>query len=326
MIIDTHCHVYPKLSELTTQTIEHLNFPLPAKELTQSVTYLENIIQKVKPYYKNIASPYLKQIHDWQVHSRNLPNIALPIADKLIGLLGSANTLIENNIEDLLIQTENLNINYTVLIAHPPFIPNEFILNLANNHKQFIPFVNIPYELEGGADLLEKYIHLGAKGIKIHAASDGGETTNPHYLNLLEVANKHQLPVIIHTGCIHIQPLYKIPHMGHAEHFQTWIQDFPKINFILAHMNYHYPEQVLDIMNNYENVYTDTSWQPKSIILKAVNQVGHERIMFGTDWPLIGDNISIALDRIRKCHSEGKLNAIQSEAILGRNASRLFSL
>lgn len=217
-------------------------------------------------------------------------------------------------------------INYSVIIAHPPYIPNEFVLKLASQNKSIIPVVNIPYGHENPVELLKKYIDMGAKGLKIHAAADGGESLSDHYKLILEVANEKSLPVIIHTGCIHIEPLYKDPQMGHAEHFEQWFDLYPKSNFILAHMNYHHPKVAIELCSRFKNVYLETSWQPKAQIVEAIKTVGAKKIMFGSDWPIMGNNISHALTQIETAYEEKLISKPQKDLVLGQNAFNIFKV
>lgn len=326
MIVDTHCHVYPKLSEFIKEGVKSFPLPIDADLINRPVAYIEEHIQKLKPKYRYFINEYLSLIHKLQTESRHLPENLLPLSDASIGMLGAGNTLFDNNVEDLFSHITKNNIDYSVIIAHPPYIPNHFVIALGNNNKNIIPFVNIPYDRPATADLLEHYISIGAKGLKIHAASDGGEVMSEHYLSLLEVANKQSLPVIIHTGCIHIKPVYKEPDLGHADKFQVWFQKFPNIKFVLAHMNYHYPEVVVELMQEYPNLYTDTSWQPKEVIANTVKLIGSNRIMFGTDWPIIGNNFSVCLERINQAKIEQLISEEDAQNILGLNAKSFFSL
>lgn len=326
MIIDSHCHVYPKLSQFVDEGLDALPIPI-AKEIFETpLTKIEDHVQKLKPKYRTLVQKYLGLLHKMQTESRQLPENLKSVGDKSLSFLSMGNTLFDNNTDDLFSHMTMNNIDYTVLIAHPPYIPNHFILQLAYNHSCFIPFVNIPYNKPGAPELLEHYIELGAKGLKIHAAADGGEVMSDHYLSLLEVASKHKLPVIIHSGCIHIKPVYKDPQMGHAENFEAWFQDYPDTQFVLAHMNYHYPETCIELMQTFQNVHADTSWQPTKAIVKALQTLGNDRIMFGSDWPIVGNNISICLDRILEAHKKELISDEDKTKVLGTNAAKLFKL
>jgi predicted TIM-barrel fold metal-dependent hydrolase len=308
MIIDSHCHVYPSLKQLVTGK-EDLSF---------------KPISKVKRLYKMAVSPYLSGLHKLQEASRLVPQKHISVCDKLIASFGSMTTLVDSSVSDLFAHMDDYLINYSIIIAHPPFIPNDFVIHLATQNKSIIPIVNIPYESKSAEQDFLKYIKLGAKGLKIHAAADGGETQSEHYLSLLKIANDHSLPVIIHTGCIHIEPLYKDPEMGHADHFDIWFDKFPNCKFILAHMNYHHPDTAIDLCKTYSNVYLETSWQPKDQIVKAIKKVGAKKILFGSDWPLMGNNIKHALNHIENAYTDESITTKERDLVLGLNAYDIF--
>jgi uncharacterized protein len=304
MIVDAHCHVYP---------------PLLAKKFTP---FLGDVKDKIRPWLR----PWFRQLHSWQTQTRSLPPKYYPLADTCMGLMSVGTMLWENSPEDLLKAQRDNAIDYSLVIAHPPFIPNDFVLQLSSHHKSIIPVVNLPFPTYETELLLDKYRTLGARAIKLHLASDGADLQHPHYSRILDYANGHQLPVIIHTGCIHLWPLYKAPHLGHAEHFEAWIQKYSNIKFVLAHMNYHFPDKLIELMQNYSNVYTDTSWQPSDAILKAINILGDDRIMFGTDWPILGDNLSCGIERLQLLRKQNQISENTYQKIMGLNAKKLFAL
>jgi predicted TIM-barrel fold metal-dependent hydrolase len=119
---------------------------------------------------------------------------------------------------------------------------------------------------------------------------------------------------------------YKDPQQGSAERFSKWYENYPKTRFILAHMNFHDPGLSFDLCEEFENLSVDTSWQPTEVIGEAVRRVGAERVLFGSDWPLIGNNMSVGRQRIQECIDIGLLNQQQARLILGENANQLLGL
>ena len=91
-------------------------------------------------------------------------------------------------------------------------------------------------------------------------------------------------------------------------------------------MNFHFPQVALDLMEKHRNVYADTSWQPAEVIGEAVRRVGAEKILLGSDWPILGGNISVALSRINECVETGRITAADRDLILGENAVRVLGL
>jgi predicted TIM-barrel fold metal-dependent hydrolase len=82
----------------------------------------------------------------------------------------------------------------------------------------------------------------------------------------------------------------------------------------------------LDIAVEFRNVWVDTAWQPAEIIAEAARVIGPERVLFASDWPFLGNNIAVGLQRIRDCVDAGLLRENEAELILGRNAAGLLKL
>ena len=49
-------------------------------------------------------------------------------------------------------------------------------------------------------------------------------------------------------------------------------------------------------MKRYEQLYTDTSWQPAEAISRAIAALGSERILLGSDWPLLHTELQLPLN------------------------------
>lgn len=323
LIIDSHSHVYPALSESVDRALKSKT--TSPKSLIDLIKFIEDKTSIIKTKISPIILKNMSLVHKLSHITRNLPNQYIEFSDRLQSILWSTGLILEGKVDDLKFQMINNSVDYSVIIAHPNSIPNDFIIHLANNDSKYIPIVNIEPQ-ESSQKTFKHYLDLGAKGLKIHAASDGLDAFSRHYLNLLEVANEYRLPVIIHTGCLNISPIYKDPDMGHAEHFESWFKNYPNVKFILAHMNIHYPQVAIDLCKEYENVYTDTSWQPKDSILHAVNEIGANKIMFGTDWPIIGNNISYGLSLIDELLNENKITKKDANQIKGLTAASVFDI
>jgi len=96
---------------------------------------------------------------------------------------------------------------------------------------------------------------------------------------------------------------------------------FPKVKIIMAHLSGCGIRGVLDI-KNFPNVYVDTSGsQPASGMIEyAVEKLGAERILYGSDAP--GRNFAPQLGRIYGAEIKTK----EKELILGLNAKKLLGI
>ncbi len=303
-IIDFHCHVFPdptqgKLSPL-----------------------VDPYLAKLKPLTQLLS----RKIHDLIPNIRHLPSPLAQIIDELGVPSVLPLFLIDHSAAHLLKEMAEVGVTQAVIIAHPPLASNEFILKLASEHPELIAAVNITPAVEGKSDVLKKYHEEGAKILKIHPAFDGKGPDYEGYHELLATASELKMPVILHTGCIHSHLMYKNPSFGDVTLFESWFSQYREIKFVLAHMNYHSPNVALDIAERNENCLVDTSWQPSEIIAEAVRRIGPSRVLFGTDWPIVGNNFNVGISRIHECVTAKTISDQDSEQILGLNALNLLEL
>jgi dihydroorotase len=126
-------------------------------------------------------------------------------------------------------------------------------------------------------------------GIKIYTGYQ--KIDDAQIYKVLELANDNNLFVMIHAGFelnnIDIYDPYN---------FEKYIVDFPDIKFIIAHLGYPCISNTLDMINKYENVYSDYSGiidneSEKEYLLSVVKtnlkDFKHkDRLLFGTDYPI----------------------------------------
>lgn len=302
MIIDAHAHVFPEI----------MSRLMPERWRASARDWIR---------------PFVNSMHSLQPLVRVLPGQARTHFERLSSLAPVPSLLVESGPDDLKRAMASAGIDRSVLIAHPPVIDNEFILELCQEHKDtLIAAVNISPGASRPGIRLARYAKRGARALKIHASADGEPLTSPRYTALLKEADKEGLVVILHTGCFHIPFLYKDPHLSEARNFIPWFRKYPKLKFILAHMNFHDPQVALDLAESYAGVYVDTSWQPTEMIGEAVRRLGPEKVLFGSDWPLVGNNLAVGLRRIQSSVEGGLISEDDAALIRGANARRLFGI
>ena len=98
----------------------------------------------------------------------------------------------------------------------------------------------------------------------------------------------------------------------------------PKLKIVWAHLSgYNAFEEHLKMLKRYENVYFDISahgLDRDAILRYTIDQVGYERLLFGTDYPGIGPAADIAGVMYEQ------LTTCEREAIFYKNAERLLAL
>ena len=102
------------------------------------------------------------------------------------------------------------------------------------------------------------------------------------------------------------------------------LTSFPDLKIVIAHLDgYGLFDNVINLMKKYPNMYTDISAygaERKGMLKDAVNKIGSERILFGTDFP--GYSIQPFVDAVL---SSG-LSDTDIDNIMYNNASNLLKV
>jgi predicted TIM-barrel fold metal-dependent hydrolase len=140
-----------------------------------------------------------------------------------------------------------------------------------------------------------------------------------------EVLQQHDLPLLTHAS----EPIGHA-YAGKGQTFPwkllKFVQNFPDLKVVLAHWGGGLPffELMPEIRDSCRNVYYDTAASTYlysfAIFAVAAQLVGAERILWGTDYPLLSQAKFLA--RVRATG----LAAGELDAILGGNAARLLHL
>jgi predicted TIM-barrel fold metal-dependent hydrolase len=207
-----------------------------------------------------------------------------------VGLLPQV--LLHGTLELLEASMAQAGLRRTLVIAAPPLASNRWLLDATHSRRdRLVPVATLP-ELGRDApesqwlDAWQSLARDGARGFKIHPNLDGLPATHPAYRALFAVAQKERRFVILHTGCFSVLG-YRHLRPADASEFQPLFAAHPSVKVCLAHMNRDRPEDAWALMRRHEQLYTDTSWQPAEAVRRAISTVGTERILLGSDWPLL---------------------------------------
>jgi len=108
------------------------------------------------------------------------------------------------------------------------------------------------------------------------------------------------------------------------------VRSFPGLTFVGAHMGglAADPDELLATVVPEPNLYLDTSNAghvlPLDAFVELVHAHGHDRILFGTDWPWFAHDTEVPF--VRRLLSVAGLDARQRTAVLGGNALDLWGL
>jgi len=325
-IIDSHVHVFPDLVRSGVSLAEQLTQTIGLESIGSSLEQYREKIQSARSSIRGIRDWIMPALHDTQVGVRILPSGVRKWVDELSAGTPLPGLLVESTAEDLLESMQHLGIARALVIPHPPLMPSPRVYEITQSHEQLLPVIHVGKDSSTVTQDIEEGVSHGAVAIKLHPASDGLGPDSVHYRDILDLADQHELPVILHTGCFHTHVLYRGPEFGDPTQFESWFSEFPRVNFILAHMNMHEPDVAIDLASRFENLWLETSWQPAEAIGEAVRRVGAERVLFGTDWPLLGSNQGIGLQRIAQALDANFLTWEDTQKILASNSMQLFKI
>ena len=204
---------------------------------------------------------------------------------------------------------------------------NDYLLAAAAAHPDRITAFASVNPAWGNAAVAEaaRCLHRGAAGIgELHADTQQFDITSRDTMApLLELLQTHRCPVTIHAS----EPVgHQYPGKGATtpQRLLQFAANFPDNRIILAHLGGGLPfyAAMPEVAATLSNVWYDTAAVPflyrPAAIAAAAATAGADRILFGTDYPLLNHR------RVIRCLRSAALPPPQLDAILGGNALPLL--
>ncbi|CEA09624.1 Amidohydrolase [Arthrobacter saudimassiliensis] len=189
-------------------------------------------------------------------------------------------------------------VDATTALGHPPNSIEEIAEGAARNNDVLIPFGSVD-PLQGAAAVERAKLlvrEYGVKGFKFHPSLQGFDPSDQRFYPLYEAIQELEVPALFHTGQngmgaglpggYGIKLAYSNPLLLDAV-----AADFPHLQVIMAHPSVPWQEEANSIATHKANVWIDLSgWSPKYFpesLVKASNAMLQDKVLFGTDYPLI---------------------------------------
>ncbi len=286
-----------------------------------------SVFQLTNPIFERVAN-VSEPLHD--VIARFIAmnyrgDISRYIYSKLgkIGLMECLRLFKTYGIEKLVEKMNQNGIDHSVIHSIEPLTCTSNIIELAAPYKgRFSIFASVDKNLEDHQAYIRPFIEAGTiSGIKLHPIV-GRYACGELYFRMKDVvqlAEEHDLPVMIHTGHIPVGNLSRLDGCTEAQALEPLLKAFPRVKFILAHIGWESWRQIIKLALRYPNVYVETSWQPAKIIRRSVDRLGAGRVLFGSDFPLF--NQKLALQQVQEA-----LSAREFVEVASINALRLLKI
>lgn len=206
---------------------------------------------------------------------------------------------------------------------------SEGALKTACDYPQsFIPFISVHPSTVDGCDKITAYHKQGAKGMKFKLSCGELKKYHDSLVKLLRTCYDLDMPVLFHTGSIlnemgAISKLSsKLLHVTKVQCFKKLLEALPKdFKFIFGHAGIEEFKLVAEYMKEHTGAYAEISCQSTESIKYLIQHVGHERLLFGSDWPALPQ--AFTLSRVLHAtidNEEARMN------ILYNNAVKLFKI
>jgi predicted TIM-barrel fold metal-dependent hydrolase len=166
------------------------------------------------------------------------------------------------------------------------------LLHAVNSEKAFVPFASV-HPLEKDIERkIAMYVSLGIKGFKINPHVMKVAVDDPAMIDAVGRMAETGLPVVSCSGLQLPGSVRGVPagiarqlETQNIERFGRLLSQVPGVKLVLAHGGLEQNALLIELMKKYPHTYTDISTQPARNIRRMVDELGSERLLFGSDYP-----------------------------------------
>jgi len=217
---------------------------------------------------------------------------------------------------------------------------NRYVSEVVKKHPgRFAWFCGVDPRRKEAAQIFEQCVNeWGAQGLKLYPTT-GFLPADKECYPLYERATAWKIPVYFHMGPE--SPPYKNEGNPHPSVLLRVLVDFPELTVIVAHFSFEFWRDLIALGKVRDNVMSDfCAWQRiarqnysqfRYILRKFLDEFGTERVMFGTDAPLLEEVLSSKewvqmIKELPQKSSQGqRFTEEEISAILDGNARRLLA-
>ncbi len=171
---------------------------------------------------------------------------------------------------------------------------------------RFEGFAFVNPESEQAGNEIEFCLKEGMKGIKLALLQYPTDLSGPKMAEICEIAEEKNVPIFFHQGLTR-----------ESSDASKMVKSFKNVTFIVAHAGVQYFYNAVDLAMDYENVFVDTSSYIVTFrkLEYLCRKIGAEKLIFGTDVPVMSNDPSEGLEKIRRL----PISESDKELILGNN-------
>lgn len=185
-------------------------------------------------------------------------------------------------------------------------IDNDMVIKFGSLHPEY-------RQIEKELNRMEK---MGIKGIKLHPEFQQFYVNDKNMFEIYEMIQDRFI-ILFHAGD-------EVFEYSHPRYLREVIDNFPKLKLIIAHMGGYMRWDEAEKFLVGQNLYFDTSSTlfvlPEARMIDIIRKHGPEKILFGTDYPIIKHKYEV--NRFLRLD----LTDEEKELIMWKNAYKLLNL
>ena len=179
--------------------------------------------------------------------------------------------------------------------------------------------------MQGLRDLEYAVKEYGFVGAHLYPHWFGLPPDHARYYPIYAKCCELEIPIMMQVGhCLRYQRERILPSVGRPMTLDQIAIDFPELVLIGIHLGYPWTEEMISVAWKHENVYIGSDayaprhW-PESFV-HFINTWGKDKVLFGTDWPVIDPERAITEIDTLELRPESKQKFLRDTAL------RLFRL
>jgi len=246
----------------------------------------------------------------------------------------------EEVVQDLFRSMEQAGVDHAVVLTSYKVTPHrphvDRVVELLGDDPRVSIVEGLRWRVDGErTDLfrMEERVRDGVvRGIKLYPGYDGYAINDPSLESVLRIAEKYDVPVMIHTGDTY-SPRAKV-RQAHPLLVDDVAVDYPDVKFVMCHLGNPWFQDAAEVLYKNENVYADISgltlgdfdYEFERYLLTRVKDMilymgkPRRQLLFGTDWPLVNMK-----SYVKFCDGL-ELSPEQHEGVAWRTAAELFKI
>lgn len=210
---------------------------------------------------------------------------------------------------------------------------NQWVFESCEEYKdRLIPFVGVDLNRGDKArELIQRFIRdYDAKGIKVYPAT-GFRPNDERLVDFWKLLDDYGMVVVSHSGAS-LGPLDE--ECNHPILYREVLERFPSLRVVIAHLGGKWKLETYELARTHDNIYADCSavqgWLPSEpeITIERLEEAAlhmHDRLVFGTDWPLFDLSYSY-LNWVKFVKEENWASEDVKEKVLGGNMKKILDL